>query len=363
MKLVVTQENLSRALSTVGRIASSRTTLPVLNNILLKAENNRLLLAATNLEIAITEHIGAKIQADGAITIPARLLTDYVSNLPKSNVLLELDGNKLHISTDNYKSTINGVSAEEFPALPEIAEATSVTIASEVLKKAVQQTILTVSHDETRPILTGVYAHVSDGQLIFAATDGYRLSEKHLMASEAEFKVIIPSQALQDAVRVLPEACKEVEFKVDEQQIRLLMDNIEITSRLIEGNFPDYRQLIPQTTEVDFVAARDELSRITKVASLFARESGGSVTIKTDTHNGTVSIHSLASQLGENTSEITVNPSADGQITLNSRYLIEALAVCDSSEVRFGFSGKLAPCILRPATKDDYLHIIMPLKS
>ena len=363
MKLIVTQENLSRALSTVGRIASSRTTLPVLNNILLKAENNRLLLAATNLEIAITEHIGAKISTEGSITIPARLLTDYVSNLPKNNVQLELDGTKLHISTDNYKSTINGMPADEFPELPQINEATSVTISSEVFKKSVQQTILTVSHDETRPILTGVYTHTSDGELIFAATDGYRLSQKSLMKTEADFKVIVPAQAYQDAIRVLPESCKEVELKVDTQQVRLLMDNIEITSRLIEGNFPDYRQLIPKETEVNFVAARDELSRITKVASLFARESGGSVTIKTDTHTGSMSIHSLASQLGENTSEITVNPSADGQITLNSRYLIEALGVCDSSEVSFGFSGKLAPCTLKPVGGDDYVHIIMPLKS
>lgn len=366
MKLVVTQENLAKALSTVGRVASSRTSLPVLNNILLKAEDNRLLLAATNLELAITEHIGAKISSEGSITIPARLLTDYVNNLPKSNVLLELDGTKLHIGTDNYKSTINGMVADEFPALPEINEATTLTIPSETMKKAVTQTILTASHDDTRPILTGVYAHTRDKQLVFAATDGYRLSEKRLMSAGDdidEFKAIIPAQALQDVIRVLPDSCSDVILKVDELQVRFLMDTIEITSRLIEGNFPDYTQLIPKELEVTFTSVKEELTRITKVASLFARESGGSVTIKTDTHTGSVSIHSLASQLGENTSEITVNPSADGQVTLNSRYLIEALGVCEAGEITFGFSGKLSPCVLKPSKSDDYLHIIMPLKS
>ena len=363
MKLIVTQENLARALSIVGRVAQSKTSLPVLNNILLKAADNRLLLAATNLEIAITEYIGAKITKEGAITIPARLLVDYISNLPKSNVSLELDGNKLSIITDNYRSTMNGMSADEFPALPEIDGATTFTIPTSTIKQAIAQTILTTSHDETRPILTGVYMHTHEGQLYMAATDGYRLSEKRLIASTNDIHAVVPTQTLQDVARVVPDDCDDVTILLDGQQIRFLMNDIEITSRLIEGTFPDYRQLIPKTTEIQFTSKKDELTRITKVASLFARESGGSITIKTDSTAGNVSIHSLASQLGENTSEIQTMPSGDGTVTLNSRYLIEALGVIESVDITFGFSGKLAPCVLRSNKSDEYTHIIMPLKS
>lgn len=363
MKLIVTQENLARALSTVGRVASSKTSLPILNNILLRTDNNRLLLAATNLEIAITEYIGAKIQSDGAITIPARLITDYINNLPKGTVSLELDGAKLHINTDSYRSTINGVVADEFPELPEITEPQRYTIPSQVLKKAINQTVITVSHDETRPVLTGIYVHIHEGKLFVAATDGYRLSEREVLPVDGELSAIIPSTALQDVVRVLPDDCDEVVMLIDGLQVRFLMNDIEITSRLIEGAFPDYRQLIPKQTEVVFTVAKDEFTRITKIASLFARDSGGSVTIKTDTHTGNVSIHSLASQLGENTSEIATKPTGDGQVTLNSRYLIEALGVIDAKEISFGFSGKLAPCVLKASGDETYQHIIMPLKS
>ena len=363
MKLAVTQENLSKALSIVGRVAQNKSSLPVLSNILLRADNNRLLLAATNLEIAITQYIGAKIHNDGAITIPARLLSDYIANLPKGTITLELEKNKLHITTDNYRSTMNGVSADEFPELPQITEPQTMKIASNVLKEAITQTILTTSHDETRPILTGVYIHTHAGALYCAATDGYRLSEKQLISTDDEIQAIVPTQTLQDVLRVVPDDCDEVDVLMDDQQIRFLMGDIEITSRLIQGKFPDYRQLIPTSTEIEFTSKKDELARITKIASLFARESGGSITIKTDSAKGTVSIHSLASQLGENTSEITSRPSGDGSVTLNSRYLIDALGVIDSDEIRFGFSGKLAPCVVKPAKNSAFTHIIMPLKS
>lgn len=363
MKLAVTQENLSRALGIVGRVAQSKQSLPVLSNILLKAENNQLVLAATNLEIAITQHIGAKIQSEGSITVPARLITDYVSNLPKGTISLELDKNKLHITTENYRSTVNGMQADEFPELPQIEDPVQFAIPAQELKKSINQTVLTASHDETRPILTGVYMHTYEKSLYMAATDGYRLSEKKVSTLDNDVSAIVPMQTLQDVARVMPDDCDEVEILLDTQQIRFLMGDIEITSRLIDGTYPDYRQLIPASTEISFVAQKDDLVRISKIASLFARESGGSITIKTDTVAGTVSIHSLASQIGENTSELQTKPSGDGQITLNSRYLIEALGVIDDAEIDFGFSGKLAPCVVRPHKNDDYTHIIMPLKS
>lgn len=366
MELTVTQENLSHALASVGRVASSKTQLPILSNILLRTDGNRLLVAATNLEIASTQYIGAKVAKPGAITVPARLVSEFVSNLPKGNVELVVKADHLHISCDGYKSTINGIVADEFPELPTIDEKTSIRymIKTDDFKQSVSQTILTASNDSTRPVLTGVYWHSFEGGLYLAATDGYRLAEKRLVETKSEVAAIIPATTLQEVLRTLSDDVEEVEVLFDETQVRFRASEAEVTSRLIDGNFPDYRQLIPDTSETNIVLKKAEFVRITKVASLFARESGGSVTITADADKKTLAIHSIASQLGENTSEIEVEVDAAGQVTLNSRYLSEALSVIDGETVQFRFSGKISPCVLTATDSEvSYKHIIMPLKS
>jgi len=364
MKLVVTQENLAKALQVVGRVASGKTPLPILNNILFRTDDNRLLLAATNLEIAISQHIGGKIEQEGAITVPARLMSEFISNLPKGNVTLEAEGTKLHIQSGTYESTIHGMAPDEFPALPDITAQETLTIPVTTMKRAIQQTVLVASNDDTRPVLTGVYCHTHEGNLYFAATDGYRLAERLVSKTEQAIDAVIPAQTLQDVLRVITDDSNDITMIFDENQVRILVDDIEITSRLIDGTFPDYRQLIPATTDIDVTLAKDEFGRITKIASLFARESGGSVTLNAKQEEQKLSIHSVASQLGENTSEAEAKVTADGQVTLNSRYLLEALGCIDSPQLQFSFSGKLSPCVLTTADKErDYKHIIMPLKS
>ncbi len=363
MKVTVTQENLNRALAAVSRVASTKTSLPILSNILLKTENNRLLLAATNLEIASTYYVGAKVISEGSLTIPARLVSEFVSNLPKGNVDLTVDGSKLNIVSGNYKSTINGVASDEFTALPSIEPTSSFSLPTNLLKQAIAQTIVTASHDDTRPVLTGVLCHSLDGKLFMAATDGYRLAERMVIKTKDEIKALIPATTLQEISRVVPDDCDEVELLFDESQVRFKMGDVEVTSRLIDGNYPDYRQLIPKETEIVAVVNTSELTRITKIASLFARESGGSITLHTDPVKHVVSIHSVASQLGENTSETESQVEKEGSVTLNSRYLIEALGCVESDTITFGFSGKLAPCVIRPVGDDSYQHIVMPLKS
>src|SRR5688572_20719034 len=180
MKLQVTQENLNKALGTVARVASARGTLPVLANVLIKTVNNRLSVAATNLDIAITQYIGAKVESEGAITVPARLMQDFVNSLPSGVINLDLDEFKLNIATDQYQSVINGVSAEEFPVMPAISDGKEWSVPANVLKTTLQQVIIAASTDEARPVLTGVYIHTSEGKLYMAATDSYRLAEKAL---------------------------------------------------------------------------------------------------------------------------------------------------------------------------------------
>lgn len=365
MKLSVTQENLSRALSTVSRIASGKTSLPILGNILLRTDENRLELAATNLEIAIVEHIGGSVKQDGTVTVPARLMNDFINSLPAGNVMLKLEGTTLHIESGGYNSKIHGMSADEFPALPQITPAQTFELDAKALKRAIQQVVVVASHDDTRPVLTGVYWHTFEGSLYIAGTDGYRLAEKRLQDKIAQEDVaaIIPATTLQEVVRVLADDVETVEVQLDENQVRFSLGDVEITSKLIEGNFPDYRQLIPKSNDINVTLAKDDFARITKVASLFARDSGGGVTITSDSDKSNISIHSIASQMGENTSEAEANVTADGKVTLNSRYLTEALGCVDGSPVTFAFSGKLSPCVLTADKTEDYKHIIMPLNS
>lgn len=366
MELSVTQENLSRALGIVGRVASNRTGLPILSNVLLRTEGNRLLVAATNLEIAATYYVGAKVTKQGSLTLPARLVSEFIASLPKGTIEISSKGTSMTISSGNFSSNLTGVDAAEFPELPSIEEkdAVAYTITTEDFKQSVSQTIITASSDTSRPVLTGVYWHSLDGDLYLAGTDGYRLAERKLMKSRSTIEAIVPTSSLQEALRTIGDGISEVETLFDNTQVRFRVGDAEITSRLIDGNYPDYRQLIPKNSETKVTVPTDEFTRIVKIAGLFSRDSGGSITLTADKATQQLRIHSIASELGENTSSADAKVTSDGQVTLNSRYVSEALSVIDSDTIEFRFSGKLSPCVLTATKKDsNYTHIIMPLKS
>lgn len=364
MKLQVTQENLNKALGTVARVASARGTLPVLANVLIKTVNNRLSVAATNLDIAITQYIGAKVESEGAITVPARLMQDFVSSLPSGVINLDLDEFKLNIATDQYQSVINGVSAEEFPVMPAISDGKEWTIPAGVLKTSLQQVVIAASSDEARPVLTGVYIHTSDGKLYIAATDSYRLAEKELMPTKEYVNLLVPVSAMQDLLRIVSDnESEDVRVVSDDQQVLFRVGDIELVARLIEGKYPDYRKLMPSNFAVSATLKRADLLNATKVSSLFARESAGSITIHIDEEKQELSIRSIASQLGENTAVVPAKVTGTGAITLNSRYVLDALHAQNGEESSFSFNGKLEPTVVKDPATSDYTHIIMPLKS
>lgn len=363
MKLQVTQENLNKALGTVARVANARGTLPVLANVLIKTVNNRLSIAATNLDIAITHYIGAKVAEEGAITVPARLMQDFVSSLPSGVIDLNLDSYKLNISTDQYKSVINGVSAEEFPVMPAITEGKSWSVPAPLLKKGLQQVVIAASGDEARPVLTGVYIHSVDGKLRMAATDSYRLAEKELSGVSEDINLLVPVSAMQDLLRIVNDSEDEVRIASDDQQVSFQVGDVELVARLIEGKYPDYRKLIPETFAVSALLKRSDLLNAAKVSSLFARESAGSITLNIDEESQELGIRSVASQLGENTTKSAAKVTGTGSITINSRYLLDALHALGGDEVSFCFNGKLEPAVLRDPASGDYVHLVMPLKS
>jgi DNA polymerase III subunit beta len=363
MKLKVTQENLHKALGNVSRVANTKGTLPILSNVLLKTVGKRLSISATNLDIAIAHFVGSKVEEEGSITVPARLMQEFVSSLPSETITLELDENKLHINTDNYQSSINGVSAEDFPVMPAITKGKTFDIEAQDLKTALSQVLPAASTDEARPVLTGVYLHVVGKKLTLVATDSYRLAEKTLGTAESKLSLLVPASALQDLLRILGDEEGTVSVTHDDQQVQFKFDDVELVARLIEGSYPDYKTLIPKEFSYTAVLPKTELVNITKVSSLFARESAGSITLNLDSKKQTVSIHSVASQLGENTATAKAQIEGDGAITLNSRYLLDALSAVDGTEVKLGFNSKLEPCVVRSTQGDDYLHVVMPLKS
>ena len=363
MQLQVTQENLNRALGTVARVANARNPLPVLANVLMRTSNNRLSISATNLDIAITQYIGAKISEEGSITVPARLMQDFISSLPAGVIDLKLEGTQLHITTDQYNSVINGIVADDFPAMPQITNGTSWNVPAPLIKKALQQVVFAASGDESRPVLTGVLLHTVGGKLYMAATDSYRLAEKEVSANKHDINLLVPASAMQDLLRIIGDGEGDVQVTHDEQQVLFRVGDIELVARLLEGKYPDYRKLIPKEFSVTARLKRADFVNVTKVSSLFAREGAGSVTIEVDEPTGKLSIRSIASQLGENTATAAGKIKGSGSITLNSRYLLDALQVLTDDEIVFSFNGKLEPTLLKQNDDKSYNHIVMPLKS
>ncbi|MEK7603447.1 MAG: DNA polymerase III subunit beta [Patescibacteria group bacterium] len=363
MKLQVTQENLTKALTTVGRVATSRGTLPVLANVLIKTTDNRLSISATNLDIAITHHIGSKISQEGSVTIPARLTSDFVASLPSGVIDLQLEETKLHITTDKYESTINGTVADDFPVMPKISSGNTWEIASQSLKSALQQVLPAASSDEARPVLTGVYIHTYNQKLYIVATDSYRLAEKEIGSHKGEVDLLIPAASLQELLRLIGDQDATVFVTHDDQQVQFKLTDTELVTRLIDGKYPDYRKLIPKAFNHQATLSRQDFVNITKVSSLFARESAGSVTLQLDKEANEISIRSIASQLGENMAAAEADVTANGSITLNSRYILDALNCIGGKQVIFSFNGKLEPCTVKDPNNKDYLHVIMPLKS
>ena len=213
--------------------------MPILANVLIKTSNNRLSLSATNLDIAITHYIGAKVSEEGSITVPARLMQDFVGSLPEGVINLELEETKLHVTTDQYNSVVNGIVADDFPVMPAISEGKSWTVNGASLKKGLQQVVFAASGDETRPVLTGVLLHTIGGKLYIAATDSYRLAEKRLGANKHDVKLLIPASAMQDLLRVLGDGDDEVKVTHDDVQLLFQVGDVELVTRLVEGNYPD----------------------------------------------------------------------------------------------------------------------------
>lgn len=365
MKIKVTQEKLSKALNTVSRTAISKATLPILNNVLIKVNKKKVSLITTNLDMAVIDFLPVSNSEDGVVTVPAKLLADFISNLPKGETInIESKDTKLTIATEKYSSHINGAPADDFPEIPEINEKEAVVfkINTDEFKNSLNQVLIASSNDLTRPALTGVFFNTFNNTLAIAATDGYRLAEKKLINNvKSEVKAIVPAASLQEVLRSLNDET-EVEISFNEDLVRFRFGEIEIISKLIDASFPDYQKLIPKDNNIEAKLNREELTRITKLAALFSKSVGGSIICET-TKPDIFSVKSIANEFGENDSKLETKVEQSGKINLNSRFLLDALNALEEENIIFCFSDKIAPVLLKNTKDKKYTHIIMPLNS
>ncbi len=365
MKITVTQEKLSRALNNVSRIAIGRVTLPILNNVLIRVDDKKVSLITTNLDMAIIDFLPVSSSENGVVTVPAKLLAEFVSNLPRGeNIEISVEDTKVTITAGKYSSVINGSFADDFPELPEIneSEAVNYQIGVEEFKHSIEKVIVASSNDLTRPALTGVYFNTDNDKLFIAATDGYRLTEKELIDKvSSEVKAIVPSTSLREVLRSIPDDIETIEISFNNDLVRFRLGEVEIISKLIDSSYPDYRKLFPKDFKNHLVINRAELLRVAKLAALFARSSGGTITC-TATAPDSLSIKSIANEFGENESKIETAVEADSRVNFNARYLIDAINCFDESEITLGISEATTPAVLS-SKKDKYAHLVMPLSS
>lgn len=379
MKFISLQENLKQGLFTVGHIAGKNINLPILNNVLLKAEKGNIKLIATNLEMGVVDTIRGKIENEGSFTVDSKIISDCVNLLPNKKINMELKDKNLVVDCENYKTKIKGQPAEEFPLIPEVDKEIFYSVRAEDFKKALSQTIFSVSLNESRLELSGVLFVLNSGAkaggLTMAATDSYRLAEKKLNIktnSEEEKKIIIPAKTLQELIRILSgakdlentEKDDEIKFYVSENQILFTYGSTELVSRLIEGQYPDYEQIIPANAKTKIKIDRAELARAVKVAAIFSKTGINDINLDFPASKNKVVVSSVSGQTGENITELDAKISgSDNGMVINCRYLLDGLNNIDGEEIDIEITDNNTPCVLKPNKDENYLYIIMPIKQ
>lgn len=378
MKVSCLQENLAKGLSIVSRAVATKSTLPVLSNILLATDEGRLKLAATNLELAVVTWIGAKIQDEGSITVPARLLSELVTSLPNDRIDMDLNvrTHTMHLTCARSEANIKGIDATEFPPIPTVGgegeQTATVKIEPALLREVIGQVAFAAASDESRPVLAGVLVSFGDSELTMAATDGFRLSVRttQLPVSTAQkLDVLVPAKTLSEVARLAADDKDPVEITVtpNKSQILFHMANVDLVSRLIDGTFPNYRHIIPASFQTRSVLSTAEFLDAARRASFFARESANIVRLTVQPGEemmpGRVSVQATSAEVGDNVNDIDAVIEGDGvAIAFNARFLTEVLSAMTSQKVGLETNTSTNPGVLRPVGDGGFIHVIMPLQ-
>jgi DNA polymerase-3 subunit beta len=373
VKVSCLQENLAKGMSIVGRAVATRSTLPVLSNVMLATDGARLKLSATNLEIGIVCWIGAKVEEDGSITVPARLLTDFVNSLPPERIDMELTvrTQTLNLKCARFEANIKGIDAQEFPLIPTAGEDSKISLDPSMLRQMIDQVVFAAATDESRPILTGVLAKFQGEQLTLAAADGFRLSVRtaHLSEPVSEpVTVIVPARALAELSRISAEQEQPIEVTITPARNQALfhMANVDLVSQLIEGNFPDYNQIIPKSYSTRTVVSASDFLKTAKTANIFARDAANIVRLEIvpggELAPGRVTMTATSAEVGDNVGEIdAVIEGEEMEIAFNAKYLIDVLSVVDAAQVVLETTTASSPGVIKPVGSENFTHVIMPM--
>ncbi len=374
MRLTCLQENLIRGLNVVGRAVATRTTLPITNNVLLATDQSRLKLAATNLEMATCCWVGAKVEEEGAITVPARLLTEFINSLPNDKVEVSLSprAKTLELKCARFEARISGVDAQDFPPIPKVAAGITTKVEVEALKKGITQVVFAAATEESRPVLTGINAEFEGDLLTLAAADGFRLAVHKLPIAakvSQQTTVIIPARTLAELNRLLADQEEAVALTVDPNKSQALfrLKNIELVSQLVQGTFPNYAQLIPQSYGTRAVVDVAAFLRATKTAAIFARDGSGIVRLVMAPGSGKlapgkVTVSARSEEVGDDVGEIdAVIEGDEAKIAFNGKYLAEVLGVLSEEQVALEITTPSSPGVIRPVGVNNYVHVVMPM--
>jgi DNA polymerase-3 subunit beta len=383
MRASCLQENLSRGLSIVGRAVSSRPTLPVLSHVLLSGQQSQIKLAATDLETFIVCWLGAKVEQEGEITVPARLVVDLINSLPPERIDLSIEDQTLHLVCAKNEADIKGIDAQEFPLLPEVGDEFQILLEPELFRQMIGQVVFAAATDESRPILTGVLVRFDNDEngaaLTMAAADGFRLSVRTARLPEpiAEpISVVVPAKALNELARISGEEDQPIGVYITPARSQILFHlqgdagankgrifGMDMVSQLIEGNFVNYRQIVPKNFNTRTVFDTQQLLRACRTANIFARNEAGVIHLEISPDDGgNVRITATSTEMGD--SVVDLDAKIEGEpltIAFNVGFLIEVLSVMDSAQVALETASAANPGVLRPVGSEDFVHVIMPM--
>jgi DNA polymerase-3 subunit beta len=373
MQVTCLRENLSRGLANVSRAVASRATLPVTQNVLLESDNGQLKLIATNTEISISTWVGAQIEGEGSVTVPHRMLTDFVNSLPGENVKIDFQNDQVGVivTCEGFNGTINGIAAEEFPPIPTVEGGSSVTIPADTFRGALERVVFAAATDDSRPVLTGVKVELADDSFTLAAADGFRLAVetgKLGTSVETEVGVIVPAKTLAEVERLLGDGSSSVELSIDAngRSAKFRLDTSEVVTALVQGTFPDYEKLIPTSYGTKATVDLSSMVQATRAASIFARDGSGIIRVIVspgeDDGAGAVKVISRAEEVGSNENELDAKVEGEEtKVAFNSKFLMDVLNVMNGDDVDLETTTPSSPGVFRSEKHQGYTHVVMPM--
>lgn len=383
MEIICTQENFKKAIFNTERVTGKQITLPILGNILLETENGRLKLSATNLEVGIISRIGAKINKEGKITIPAKLLSSFINNLPSGDKIeLKTENQVLQIKSGSYKAKIKGLDAQDFPIIPKMQDNFILKIPAQRIKEIISRILMCISINETRPELTGVNMRLLENEVSLAATDSFRLAEEIINITDNEKGVdyslfisktnslIIPASTFSEIIRIITPEIEEVKIIIEESQIFFKIDDVVVVSRLINGKYPEYKQIMPSSFNTRAVLKKEDVARALKIASAFINNKAGEINFSINPEKNKVTIEYQSQEIGGNVTELAADIIGPEQnIVFNPRYILDGISPLPSSQVAFLMNNNSSPVAIKMLNADkgdifnDYTYIVMPIKN